>query len=233
MFNNLSGSVLKQKRTIITCARCLTLRVWARNLVGRSKYHIPMWIPTVKPLGRRSLAVLMSMSFAAAGEAGWKRGWWEVSSPRKAGIDNPLMVGMGLDRVMHSYRPSSSRLHESSCSSIGSVHNLLCCSWIRCRRRVPCMGWMTGCESETNESVSGKLLFQCSDLATTSWVLLQFRAYQLLCLGVSTRMIHTRYWNLCKGRLMHSTNAEHKDTHRDVLSRRKKRMVGVCYHKTD
>ena len=26
----------------------------------------------------------MSMSWQAAGDAGWKRGWWDVNSPRKA-----------------------------------------------------------------------------------------------------------------------------------------------------
>jgi len=40
----------------------------------------------VNPLGRMPFAVWMSRSFAAAGDAGWKRGWWEVNSPRKASI---------------------------------------------------------------------------------------------------------------------------------------------------
>ena len=36
---------------------------------------IPIWIPTVRLLGKSCLAVLMSISLAAAGEAGWKWGW--------------------------------------------------------------------------------------------------------------------------------------------------------------
>lgn len=36
--------------------------------------QVPMWIPTVRPSGNNCFAVLMSISFVAAGEAGWKWG---------------------------------------------------------------------------------------------------------------------------------------------------------------
>jgi hypothetical protein len=36
--------------------------------------QVPMWIPVVSESGKILMAVSMSMSLAAAGEAGWKRG---------------------------------------------------------------------------------------------------------------------------------------------------------------
>ena len=58
-------------------------------------------MPTVNALGKICLAVLISISLQAAGDAGWNRGWWDVSSPRNA-TDSVLDWGFLQERTVHS-----------------------------------------------------------------------------------------------------------------------------------